>query len=148
MAKVPIELSVGQLSKRSGLPVSTLHYYEAEGLIAANRTAANHRRYPRAVLRRVAIIKAAQRLGLPLSAIRQAMATLPDGRTPNARDWEAMSQIWRDELNERIARLTVLRDDLGRCIGCGCLSVDRCPLINDGDKLGDEGAGPRTLDPL
>lgn len=148
MAKLPIELSVGQLSKRSGLPVSTLHYYEAEGLIAANRTAANHRRYPRAMLRRVAIIKAAQRLGLPLSAIRQAMATLPDGHTPNARDWEAMSQIWRDELNERITRLTVLRDDLGRCIGCGCLSVDRCPLINDGDKLGDQGAGPRTLDPL
>ncbi|WP_316012947.1 redox-sensitive transcriptional activator SoxR [Roseobacter sp. HKCCA0434] len=148
MPKQPQELTVGQLSVRSGLPVSTLHFYEAEGLIAAERTAANHRRYPRATLRRVAIIKVAQRLGLSLSAISEALATLPSNSTPTAADWEQMARVWRADLNERIARLQTLRDDLGTCIGCGCLSVDRCALLNPDDQLSDAGPGPRNLDPL
>ncbi|QPH54030.1 redox-sensitive transcriptional activator SoxR [Pontivivens ytuae] len=142
------ELSVGQLSTRSGLPVSTLHYYEAEGLIRAERTAANHRRYPRAMLRRIAVIKAAQRLGLPLAVIRDAMAALPPDRAPTPAEWEAMSERWQAELDERIARMQTLRDHLSACIGCGCLSMENCPLYNDDDHLSEEGPGPRRLDPL
>ncbi len=142
------ELTVGQLSARSGLPVSTLHYYEAEGLIRAERTAANHRRYPRAMLRRIAVIKAAQRLGLPLAVIRDAMAALPPERAPTPAEWEAMSERWRAELDARIARMQTLRDHLTACIGCGCLSMENCPLYNDADRLAEEGPGPRRLDPL
>ncbi|WP_112321181.1 redox-sensitive transcriptional activator SoxR [Oceanibium sediminis] len=144
---VAADLSVGALASRAGVPVSTLHYYESIGLIAAWRTAANHRRYDRTTLRRVAIIKAAQRLGVPLAEIGQALDALPKGRTATAADWAAMSRVWAGELTDRIERLTKLRDQLDHCIGCGCLSVSDCPLHNPGDQLGDEGSGPRRLDP-
>ena len=141
------DLSVGEMAKRSGVAVSTIHFYEAEGLIRGWRTPSNHRRYDRSVLRRVAVIKVAQRLGLPLAKIREAFAALPDGRTPNAKDWQRLSGRWRAELDERIARLTKLRDKLGGCIGCGCLSLKKCPLYNPDDVLGAKGPGPHHLDP-
>ena len=141
------ELTVGELAARSGLPVSTLHFYEAKGLIQSRRTAGNQRRYPRQVLRRVAVIKIAQRTGIPLAEVRKALAGLPDERTPTAEDWRALSARWRADLDARIARLTRLRDQLDGCIGCGCLSLEACPLRNPEDSLGHEGPGARLLDP-
>ena len=141
------ELTVGALAARSGLPVSTLHFYEAKGLIQSRRTAGNQRRYPRQVLRRVAVIKIAQRTGIPLAEVRKALAGLPDERTPTAEDWRALSARWRADLDARIARLTRLRDELDGCIGCGCLSLKACPLRNPEDSLGHEGPGARLLDP-
>jgi MerR family redox-sensitive transcriptional activator SoxR len=138
-------LSVGEVAKRSGVAVSTLHFYEAKGLIRSLRSDGNQRRYPRGVLRRVAVIKVAQRTGMPLAEIRQALATLPDDRAPSADDWKILSTTWRDKLDARIRRLTQLRDQLGDCIGCGCLSLTACPLRNPGDVLGADGAGPRLL---
>ena len=109
-------------------------------------TSGNQRRYLREVLRRVAIIKVAQRVGIPLGAIREALQSLPQGRTPNERDWAVLSAQWRTELDNRIKRLTQLRDELTNCIGCGCLSLDSCPLYNAGDKLGKLGPGPRLFE--
>lgn len=146
-SKLPSDLSVGALSARAGVPVSTLHYYESLGLISGWRTAANHRRYDRGTLRRVAIIKTAQKLGVSLDEIGNALAALPAGRVPNAADWARMSAVWADALSDRITRLTRLRDELDHCIGCGCLSVENCPLYNPGDTLGASGPGPRRLDP-
>ena len=140
------ELSVGQVAKRSGIPVSTLHYYEAKGLIRSRRTDGNQRRYGRDVLRRVAIIKVAQRTGLTLGAIREALATLPQDRVAGVEDWRRLSETWRDELDARIARLTRLRDRLDGCIGCGCLSLDLCPLRNPDDCLAQEGPGAALLE--
>lgn len=140
------ELSVGEVARRSGLPVSTLHYYESRGLIRCWRTDGNQRRYGRDVLRRVAIIKVAQRTGLSLGEIRKALATLPQDRVPGAGDWRQLSESWRDELDARIARLTRLRDRLDGCIGCGCLSLDLCPLRNPDDQLAQEGPGARLLE--
>jgi MerR family transcriptional regulator, redox-sensitive transcriptional activator SoxR len=139
------ELTVGQLSARSGVAISALHFYERKGLIASSRTSGNQRRYPRAMLRRVALIRVAQRVGIPLAEIRDALAELPGGRTPTRRDWDRLSRRWRAELDERIHRLTQLRDDFTDCIGCGCLSIDRCALANPNDELGMQGAGPRRL---
>lgn len=141
------ELTVGDVAARSGVPVSTLHFYEAKGLIASRRTSGNQRRYPREVLRRVAVIKVAQRVGIPLATIMRALASLPEGRTPTAADWRALSESWRTELDQRIRTLAQLRDELDGCIGCGCLSIDRCPLRNPLDILSDEGSGPRLLEP-
>lgn len=141
------ELSVGEVARRSGVAVSTLHFYEAKGLIKSWRNAGNQRRYSRDVLRRVAIIKVAQRAGIPLKAIGEALALLPDGRTPTAEDWRRLSASWKADLDDRIARLSRLRDHLGDCIGCGCLSIDTCPLRNPGDELGEQGPGPRLLEP-
>jgi len=138
-------LSVGEVAARSGLAVSAIHFYERRGLIRSARTGGNQRRYPREVLRRIAVIKVAQRLGIPLAAIRQALGALPRGRTPTARDWKKLSSVWRALLDERIERLTRLRGSLSDCIGCGCLSLKACPLRNPGDELGDEGSGPRLL---
>lgn len=135
-------LSVGGLAERSGLAVSTLHFYEAKGLIHSVRTAGNQRRYARATLRRVAVIKVAQKLGLPLRQIAQALQALPQGRTPNAADWASMSALWRADLEARIGLLTQLRDQIDGCIGCGCLSLKDCPLRNDGDQLAEDGPGP------
>lgn len=143
----PKQLTVGQVAQRSGVAVSTLHFYEARGLIHSGRNRGNQRRYARDVLRRVAIIKVAQRTGIPLAEIREALATLPDGRTPTAEDWKRLSSTWRSDLDDRIARLTRLRDQLNGCIGCGCLSLGVCPLYNPWDKLGAQGPGPRILDP-
>ena len=142
----PPTLSVGEVAKRSGVTVSTLHFYEAKGLIRSLRTEGNQRRYPRGVLRRVAVIKVAQRTGMPLAEIRAALVALPSDRAPNAEDWRSLSTAWRDELDARIRRLTQLRDQLGDCIGCGCLSLANCPLRNPADALGAQGAGPRLLE--
>ncbi|WP_157019338.1 redox-sensitive transcriptional activator SoxR [Mesorhizobium xinjiangense] len=141
------ELSVGEVAARSGVAVSALHFYEAKGLIRSGRNRGNQRRYSRDVLRRVAIIKVAQRAGVPLATIAEALHALPDARTPTAADWTRLSARWRDELDQRIARLTRLRDELNGCIGCGCLSMRDCPLRNPYDALGEAGAGPRLLDP-
>jgi MerR family redox-sensitive transcriptional activator SoxR len=139
------ELSVGEVSQRSGVAVSALHFYEAKGLIRSRRNSGNQRRYPRSVLRRVAVIRVAQRTGVPLATIRQALAALPDDRVPTAADWNRLSLRWKAELNARIARLTELRDQLGGCIGCGCMSLKVCPLRNPLDELAREGTGPRLL---
>jgi MerR family redox-sensitive transcriptional activator SoxR len=140
-------LSVGEVARRSGVAVSTLHFYEAKGLIRSLRTEGNQRRYPRGVLRRVAVIKVAQRTGIPLATIQAALARLPNGRAPTAEDWAQLSRAWRAELDERIRKLGQLRDQLDDCIGCGCLSLKACPLRNPQDVLGTEGAGPRLLQP-
>jgi MerR family transcriptional regulator, redox-sensitive transcriptional activator SoxR len=141
------ELSVGQVAVRSGVAISALHFYESKGLIRSYRNRGNQRRYPREVLRRIAIIKVAQRAGIPLVAIAKVLKSLPRERTPNRDDWERMSSGWKEELNDRIARLTRLRDQLNGCIGCGCLSLGICPLRNPDDELGKQGPGPRLLDP-
>jgi MerR family redox-sensitive transcriptional activator SoxR len=140
-------LSVGEVAARSGVAISTLHFYEAEGLISSWRNQGNQRRYAREVLRRVAVIKVAQKTGIPLGEIREALASLPNLRTPNTEDWKELSTRWRAKLDERIARLTRLRDHLDGCIGCGCLSLEACPLRNPWDCLAAEGPGPRLLDP-
>jgi MerR family redox-sensitive transcriptional activator SoxR len=139
------ELTVGELARRSGVAVSTLHFYEAKGLIRSRRSAGNQRRYPRGTLRRVAVIKVAQKTGIPLAEIRAALAHLPMDRPPSAEDWAQLSAGWRAELDARIARLTALRDQLGDCIGCGCLSMTACPLRNPEDRLGQTGTGPRLI---
>jgi MerR family redox-sensitive transcriptional activator SoxR len=146
-SRLPGELSVGDVARRSGLAVSALHFYEAEGLIRSHRTQGNQRRYAREVLRRVAIIKVAQRAGIPLKTIREAFKALPQERTPTVADWTRLSSAWKQELERRIDRLTRLRDHLNGCIGCGCLSVRDCPLHNPFDRLAEEGPGPRLLDP-
>jgi MerR family transcriptional regulator, redox-sensitive transcriptional activator SoxR len=138
-------LSAGQVAARSGLAVSTLHFYEAQGLIRSWRSSGNQRSYGRDVLRRIAIIKVAQRLGLPLSMIRSAMDSLPGGRTPNARDWQRLSRQWRQELDRRIQLLQRLRGQLDGCIGCGCLSLRICQLRNPEDAAANSGSGPRLL---
>jgi len=146
-AEFPRELTVGQVAKRSGVAISTLHYYESEGLISSWRNQGNQRRYAREVLRRVAVIKAAQRSGISLAAIRKAMAALPNGRTPTAEDWKNLSAQWKADLEGRIRCLTRLRDQLDGCIGCGCLSLGVCPLRNPWDRLACLGPGAHLLDP-
>ena len=138
-------LSVGEIAKRSGVPVSTIHFYESKGLISSERTAGNQRRFDRTELRRIAVIRVAQRAGIPLDEIRDALATLPTRRTVTAKDWVRLSNRWKNDLDDRIARLTELRDQLGDCIGCGCLSLDSCPMRNPMDELAKKGPGPRLL---
>lgn len=145
MAAVNQELSVGELARRSGVSVSALHFYEREGLITSRRTSGNQRRYPRDTLRRVGLIRMAQRVGIPLKEVADALAVLPGGRTPGADDWQRLSESWRDALDERIHHLQQLRDRFTDCIGCGCLSIDRCAIINADDRLGVQGPGPRRL---
>lgn len=140
-------LTIGELSHRSGVAPSALRYYERLGLIRAQRTGGNQRRYERAELRRVAFIRIAQQVGVSLDEIREALASLPESRTPTRADWAALSARWRGRLDERIAFLERLRDDLTGCIGCGCLSLKRCRLYNPDDELAAEGAGPRRLLP-
>jgi MerR family transcriptional regulator, redox-sensitive transcriptional activator SoxR len=139
------ELTVGQLSARSGAAVSALHFYEAKGLISSRRTTGNQRRYGRDTLRRVAFVRAAQRVGIPLATIREALAQLPEGRTPTNEDWAGLSAAWRTELDERIKQLGRLRDHLTDCIGCGCLSLETCVLSNPDDVIGEQMAGSRLL---
>ncbi|MCH0539499.1 redox-sensitive transcriptional activator SoxR [Streptomyces sp. MUM 203J] len=139
------ELTVGQLSARSGAAVSALHFYETKGLISSRRTSGNQRRYSRDTLRRVAFIRAAQRVGIPLATIREALAELPEGRTPTRADWARMSQLWRAELDARIEQLAKLRDTLTDCIGCGCLSMKNCVLSNPDDIFGQRVVGSRLL---
>jgi len=138
-------LTVGQLAARSGVSVSALHFYERKGLIASERTTGNQRRYRRDALRRVALVRIAQRVGIPLSEIAAALNELPDRRTPTRRDWERLSSRWRNDLDDRIRRLEQLRDRFTGCIGCGCLSIDMCGLSNPNDVLAEHGPGPRRL---
>lgn len=140
-------LTVGEVARRSGVAVSTVHFYESKGLIKGWRSEGNQRRYPREVLRHIAVIRVAQRTGIPLETIRESLSGLPEGRSLNAAQWKALSAQWRDELDKRIRTLTRLRDELGNCIGCGCLSLKDCPLRNPGDELGQMGSGPMILDP-
>jgi MerR family redox-sensitive transcriptional activator SoxR len=139
------ELTVGQVAARAGVAVSALHFYESRGLIRSRRTSGNQRRYSRDTLRRIAFIRVAQRVGIPLATIGEALASLPEERTPTAADWARLSEDWRAELDLRIARLHQLRDDFTDCIGCGCLSLDRCRLANPGDRYGARGPGPGRL---
>lgn len=139
-------LTVGELARRSGVAVSALHFYEAKGLIRSSRSAGNQRRYPREVLRRVSVIKAAQRVGVPLAEIHAALKFLPQDRAPTAAEWRRLSSKWKSQLEERINLLMQLRDQLDQCIGCGCLSIGNCWLRNPWDKLGAKGAGPRLLE--
>lgn len=138
--------TVGKVAARCGVSVSTLHFYETKGLIQSWRNAGNQRRYKADVLRRISVIKAAQKMGISLEDIKRALATLPDNRTPTARDWQKLSTFWRDDLDSRIHYLQRLRDSLTGCIGCGCLSMKNCPIYNADDKLAAEGSGPVILD--
>jgi MerR family redox-sensitive transcriptional activator SoxR len=128
-----------------GIAPSALRYYETEGLVRSQRSHGGQRRYARDVLRRVAFIRVAQRVGLTLDEVRHALATLPDGRTPTARDWARLSRAWRPRLDEQISVLTALRDQLSSCIGCGCQSLRACALYNPGDRAAALGTGPRYL---
>ena len=141
-----MEWTVGKVAQRCGVNVSTLHFYEQKGLIYSSRNAGNQRRYKADVLRRVAVIKAAQKMGISLASINKAFANLPKQRTPTASDWQKLSSGWQAELNARIAYLERLRDSLTGCIGCGCLSMARCPLYNKDDKMGAGGAGAVMLE--
>ncbi|MCH7581698.1 MAG: redox-sensitive transcriptional activator SoxR [Acidobacteria bacterium] len=138
-------LTIGDLADRSGVATSALRFYEAKGLIESQRTDGNQRRYVRATLRRVALIRAGQELGLSLAELSDALATLPHDKTPNKRDWERLSRTWRKRLDNQIAELIALRDDLTDCIGCGCLSLKSCAIFNPGDAASSLGAGPRYL---
>jgi MerR family transcriptional regulator, redox-sensitive transcriptional activator SoxR len=140
-------LTIGELAHRSGVAPSALRYYERLGLIRAGRTGGNQRRYERAELRRVAFIRIAQQVGVSLEEIRTALDSLPESRTPTRADWARLSARWRSKLDERIAFIERLRDDLTGCIGCGCLSLQRCKLYNPSDSLAEDGAGPRLLLP-
>lgn len=138
---LPKNLTVGQVAKRSGVAVSTLHYYESVGLIKSWRTSGNQRRYSRDVLRLIAIIKVAQRTGIALEDIKEALQSLPNLEHITAEDWRALSARWKQALNNRIHDLVILRDELDQCIGCGCLSLDSCPLRNPNDEYGSKHSG-------
>ncbi len=141
----PANLSVGQVAKRSGVSIATLHFYEEKGLIHALRNAGNQRRYKKDVLRRIGVIKAAQNVGISLKEIKQAMTFLPTDKAPNKGDWQRLSNQWKQQLDQRIGQLTALRDNMSACIGCGCLSLKACPLYNPGDELGAQQAGAVLL---
>lgn len=145
--KLHRELSVGEVAARCGVAVSAIHFYESKGLILSWRTRGNQRRYPREVLRRVSLVKVAQRLGISLASIKEALDSLPRGRTPTDQDWRKLSARWHADLDDRISKLTRLRDQLNGCIGCGCLSMKECPLWNPCDKLSEKGPGPQLLEP-
>jgi len=139
------ELTIGQLSQRSGVSQSALRFYERKGLIAAERSSGNQRRYPAITLRRVALVQAGRTAGIPLERIREALDTLPTDRAPTKRDWERLSRAWRKELDVRIATLEAIRGRLSGCIGCGCLSLRRCALLNPDDEAAARGAGAHFL---
>ena len=138
-------LTIGEVSRRSGVAASALRFYEDAGLLQSDRTPGGARRYPRSALRRVAVIQAAKAVGMPLADLKRAMDTLPNQRTPTKADWERLSRSWRARLDERIEELQRLRDGLSSCIGCGCLSLRSCALFNPQDELSSQGAGARRL---
>lgn len=140
------ELTIGELAERSGIATSAIRYYEDRGLVRSRRTPGNQRRYERAMLRRLAFIRTAQRVGLSLEEIEAALATLPSNRTPTKADWTRLSRGWRPRLDAQIAQLERLRDTLDQCIGCGCLSLQRCNLSNPGDVVAARGPGPVLLE--
>lgn len=137
------DLSVGEMAARSGVPVSTIHFYEAEGLIESWRTPANHRRYDRRELRRVAIARVALTVGVSLKEVRDVLDRVPRDKAVSKDDWARAAEPWTELLEEKIVLLQRLRDQIGYCIGCGCLSLDSCPLYNADDALGRNGAGAR-----
>jgi MerR family redox-sensitive transcriptional activator SoxR len=139
------ELTIGEVSERSGVSQSALRFYERQGLIAARRTDGNQRRYPAVTLRRVAVVQAGKAAGIPLERIRDALDSLPDEKQPTKRDWERLSKEWRAELDERIATLESIRDRLTTCIGCGCLSLQTCRLLNPDDEAASLGDGAHYL---
>ena len=136
-------LTIGEVANRSGVATSALRFYEDQGLIASERTDSGHRRYPRAVIRRVAFIVFAQKMGLSLDEIRRELAKLPRNRAPDRADWSKLSGSWTKRIDEKIAELERMKAGLTECIGCGCLSLDRCMFANPGDRAGRRGAGPR-----
>lgn len=146
MIDVKRPLTVGEVARRSGVAVSTIHFYEAKGLIAGWRSSGNQRRYTRDTLRRVAIIKVAQRAGIGLSDIADALQGIPLDSVATAKDWRQLSSKWREMLNERIILLTQLRDQMDSCIGCGCLSLLDCPMRNPADRLNTTGKGAVILE--
>jgi MerR family redox-sensitive transcriptional activator SoxR len=139
------DLTIGELAARSGVAPSALRFYEEQGLIRAARTSGNQRRYPRSTLRRIALVRAGRSAGIPLRQIREALESLPSERTPSRRDWERLSRAWRADLDRRISMLEALRNRLTTCIGCGCLSIDRCGLLNPDDEAAALGAGAHYL---
>ncbi|HHR5901217.1 TPA: redox-sensitive transcriptional activator SoxR [Providencia alcalifaciens] len=139
-------LTVGEVAKRAGVPVSTVHFYEAKGLIQSTRTQGNQRRFPPVVLRYIAIIKVAQSTGIPLKEIQDALGKFPANSTLTAEEWKSMSTEWKSSLDRRIKQLTRLRNELDHCIGCGCLSLRDCPLRNPEDILGNQGPGAQILE--
>jgi MerR family redox-sensitive transcriptional activator SoxR len=139
------ELTIGAVSERTGVATSALRFYEAEGLIHSTRSSGGQRRYVRDTLRRVSFVRVAQQVGLSLDEIRAALASLPDNRTPTAKDWERLSLSWRPRIDQQIAMLERLRDRLHGCIGCGCLSLGFCKLLNPDDQAGQRGPGPRYI---
>jgi MerR family redox-sensitive transcriptional activator SoxR len=138
-------LSIGDVSRRTGVPITALRFYETKGLMKPSRASSGHRRYTRDTLRRVSFILAAQRVGLRLREIQSALSTLPAGRTPTAEDWSRLSRSWRPMIDRRIRALELLRDQLDDCIGCGCLSLATCALNNPADRAAAQGPGPRYL---
>ena len=140
------EFSVGQVAKRCGVKVSALHFYEQKGLIKSLRNQGNQRRYKPDVIRRVSIIKAAQKMGITLEEIKKEFCALPENRTPTKKDWEKLSTGWQEGLNRKIRYLERMRDFMDGCIGCGCLSMQRCPIYNPDDELAEQGPGPVLLD--
>ena len=141
------QLTIGHLSERSGVATSAIRFYESRGLIHSVRTTGNQRRYEQSTLRRVSFIKAAQRIGLTLDEIGEAMAMLPENRTPTKADWSRLSRTWRQRLDDQIRRIELLRDRLDGCIGCGCLSLKKCALNNPGDVMASYGTGATYLEP-
>ena len=139
------QLTIGALSERTGVATSALRFYESEGLIHAERSSGGQRRYPRATVRRVSFIRVAQQVGLRLDEIREALASLPNSRTPDTKDWARLSASWRPRLDAQIAVLERLRDRLESCIGCGCLSLTACAMMNPGDTAAARGPGPRYI---
>ena len=139
------QLTIGELSRRTGVATSALRYYEKESLIDSDRADSGHRRYPQATIRRVSFIKIAQEVGLTLQEIAEALSSLPDNRTPNQEDWAELSASWRPRLDAQIGMLERLRDRLDSCIGCGCLSLKKCSILNPGDMAGARGPGPRYI---
>ena len=138
-------LTIGEVAERSGVASSALRFYESKGLIQSTRTDGNQRRFHRSMIRRVSIIRAAQAVGLTLDEIGAALSSLPDQRTATTRDWQRLSRRWRQQLDDRIRSLELLRSRLDNCIGCGCLSIDACNLLNADDTVAAHGSGPRYL---
>ena len=141
------QLTIGQLAERAGVATSAIRFYESRGLIHGVRTTGNQRRFEQATLRRIAFIRTAQRVGLSLDEVAEALSTLPEHRTPTKADWSRLSRAWRPRLDEQIERLERLRDKLDGCIGCGCLSLQKCRLRNPDDEVADRGPGAVFLDP-
>lgn len=146
VCEIKTEITVGEVARRSGIAISALHFYEQKGLISSRRNNGNQRIYARNVLRRIAVVKSAQTLGVPLSSIKEALDSLPENEIAAARDWQKLSEKWKADLDERIRKLVQLRDQLTHCIGCGCLSIKECRLRNPFDELGEKGSGAVLLE--